>query len=96
MLALKLLLWDRMSLHGASTITLAHRAKGHDLMLLVIKDSNGAIFGAVITEQICLSERDRYYGNGTMCVWTFRSGSVRVSAGHRSACRHCAQSLNSL
>eukprot|EP01039_Chlorochromonas_danica_P002562 gene2562-2804_t len=67
----------RMSLHGSSVSTLLHRARQHSATLLVIQDSKGAIFGALITESLRMAERDKYYGNGTIGVWSFNSGAIK-------------------
>lgn len=67
----------RMSLHGANTMTLLHRAGGHNATLLVIQDSRGGIFGVLLTEALRTAERDKYYGNGTMGVWSFCSGTIK-------------------
>lgn len=67
----------RMSLDGASLSTLQARAKNHPHTLLVVQDSQGAIFGALLTEALRVAERDKYYGNGTMGVWSLASGVMR-------------------
>jgi hypothetical protein len=61
----------RTSVHGSSLSTLLRKAAGHTVTLLVIQDSNGAVFGALLTEQLRQGERDKYYGNGTIGVWSF-------------------------
>lgn len=63
---------------GANVNTLVHKAKAHSSTLLVVKDSNGAVFGALITEHLKMGEKEKYYGNGTMAVWSFVSGSLQV------------------
>lgn len=69
----------RLSLHGASLATLLHKAQGHSNTLLVVQDSRGAIFGALVTDSMKVAERDKYYGNGTMGVWSFNNpnGALR-------------------
>jgi hypothetical protein len=44
----------------------------------VLKDSGGAVFGALITESIKIHEKEKYYGNGTIAVWSFQSGTLKV------------------
>jgi len=35
------------------------------------------VFGGLITEQIKFHDRDKYYGNGTMGVWSFNTGEAK-------------------
>jgi hypothetical protein len=70
---------SRLSTHGASASTLIHKSKGHPCTLLVIKDSYDCVFGGLITEQIKFHDRDKYYGNGTMGVWSFNTGEAKVA-----------------
>jgi hypothetical protein len=72
------LLLFRLSIHGSSLSTLLFKAQNYNNTLLVVKDSKGAIFGALITEPMKFAERDKYYGNGTIGVWSFASGSLKV------------------
>ena len=64
---------------GANVTTLVNKAKNNSTNLLVVQDSRGAVFGALITEQMKMGEREKYYGNGTMAVWSFVSGELKVS-----------------
>jgi hypothetical protein len=66
-----------MSLHGSSILTLLHRARGLNPVLLVLQDALGGIFGALLTEPLRSNEKDKYYGHGTMGVWTFSTGSIQ-------------------
>ena len=59
------------------------KSKGHPCTLLVIKDSYDCVFGGLITEQIKFHDRDKYYGNGTMGVWSFNTGEAKVAYGCR-------------
>ena len=68
----------RLSDDGANVNTLVHKAKAHSSTLLVVKDTNGAVFGALITEQLKMGEREKYYGNGTIAVWSFVTGELKV------------------
>jgi hypothetical protein len=45
---------------------------------LVVKDTKGAVFGALITEHLKIGEKEKYYGNGTIAVWSFATGSLQV------------------
>ena len=36
------------------------------------------MFGALITEQLKMGEREKYYGNGTIGVWSFATGALKV------------------
>lgn len=65
-------------MHGANVGTLINNAKSCSNTLLVVKDSQGAVFGALITEQLKAGEREKYYGNGTIGVWSFQTGSLKV------------------
>lgn len=56
---------------------MVQKAEGVSNSLLVIRDSCGAIFGALVTEQLKISEKDKYYGNGTIGVWSFASGTLQ-------------------
>lgn len=56
---------------------MVQKAEGVPNSLLVIRDSRGAVFGALVTEQMRLSEKDKYYGNGTIGVWSFASGTLQ-------------------
>lgn len=78
----------RLSLHGASLTTLLHKAQPYNNTLLVVKDSKGAVFGALITEQMKFAERDKYYGNGTIGVWSFSSGALKVNYVFRLSIFH--------
>jgi hypothetical protein len=69
----------RMSMHGASLSSLVHKSKGSSASLLVVQDAQGAVFGALITESLKVSEKDKYYGNGTIGVWSFNTGQLKVS-----------------
>ena len=79
-------LWSKYSLFfttsltadGANVGTLVNKAKSHSNTLLVVKDSNGSVFGALITEQLKMGEREKYYGNGTIGVWSFATGALKV------------------
>lgn len=51
--------------------TLVNKAKAHSTCLLVIQDSGGAVFGALITEPLKMGEKEKYYGNGTTAVFAF-------------------------
>jgi 2-succinyl-5-enolpyruvyl-6-hydroxy-3-cyclohexene-1-carboxylate synthase len=64
--------------NGASLSTLLHNARGHSHLLLVVRDHGGAIFGALITESLKIFEKEKYYGNGTIGVWSFVTGSLKV------------------
>ncbi len=44
-----------MSLHGSAVTTLIDSAKKYSSYLLVVKDSNDAVFGAFITEKLKVS-----------------------------------------
>jgi hypothetical protein len=72
-------MYNRLSLHGASLRTMLTQAQSYNNTLLVIQDSKGGIFGAFITDVLKFAERDKYYGNGTVGVWSFSSGSLKVS-----------------
>ena len=63
---------------GANIPTLVNKAKGSTTFLLVVKDSAGAVFGALITESLKMGEKEKYYGNGTTAVWSFQSGELKV------------------
>lgn len=58
--------------------TLVNKAKSSSTTLLVVQDSHGAVFGALITEQLKIGEKEKYYGNGTIVVWSFVSGELKV------------------
>eukprot|EP01034_Spumella_vulgaris_P021734 gene21734-27787_t len=66
----------RLSIHGASLSTMLNRAQGVPNSLLVVRDSNGAVFGALISEYLKINEKEKYYGNGTIGVWSFASGAL--------------------
>lgn len=68
----------RMSLHGSNVSTLLHKAKGFSNSLLVVRDNNDAIFGALITDQLKVGEKEKYYGNGTTAVWSFSTGALKM------------------
>jgi hypothetical protein len=54
------------------------KAKSHQNTLIVVQDSNKALFGVVMTEHIKISESEKYYGNGTIAVWSFARGKLEV------------------
>jgi hypothetical protein len=62
-----------MSVHGAALSTLINKAHGVATTLLIVEDRRGAIFGALITEALRFGDRDKYYGNGTIGVWSFNT-----------------------
>ncbi len=68
----------RLSIHGASLTTLINRAQSLPNTLLVVRDSKGGVFGALISEYLRLGEKEKYYGNGTIGVWSFVSGTLKV------------------
>jgi hypothetical protein len=82
----------RLSVDGANVATLVNKARAHSTVLLVVRDSNGAVFGALITEHLKMGEREKYYGNGTTAVWAMSGDAVKVSvvitAQH---VHHCAR-----
>jgi len=45
--------------------------------LLVLRDSNGAVFGGFVTDT-WRDHGERYYGSGTAAVWSFVSGGLQV------------------
>lgn len=63
---------------GANVTTLVNKAKSNSTTLLVVQDTNGAVFGALITEQLKMGEKEKYYGNGTIAVWSFATGELKV------------------
>lgn len=69
----------RLAEDGANVSTLVHKGRGHSTCLLVVRDTQGAVFGALLTEQLRMGERERYYGHGTTAVWAFKDGALQVS-----------------
>jgi hypothetical protein len=63
---------------GANVGTLVNKARAHSTVLLVVRDSNGAVFGALVTEHLKMGEREKYYGNGTTAVWALRGDAIKV------------------
>ncbi|KAG0257178.1 oxidation resistance protein 1 [Mortierella polycephala] len=53
--------------HGISMTTLFHRCKGKGPMILAIKDTTDAVFGAYVTEEF--KPNLSYYGNGECFLW---------------------------
>ncbi|KAF9288754.1 oxidation resistance protein 1 [Mortierella alpina] len=53
--------------HGISMTTLYHRCKGKGPMVLAIKDSTDAVFGAYVTEEF--KPNLTYYGTGECFLW---------------------------
>jgi hypothetical protein len=45
--------------------------------MLIVKDSGGAVFGVILTQPLQFNE-DKYYGNGTICVFSFNSGYFQL------------------
>lgn len=68
---------DRLSIHGANISTLINKAHGIANSLLVIRDSEGGVFGALLTDYLKIGEKEKYYGNGTIGVWSFVSGTFK-------------------
>ena len=68
----------RLSQDGNSLPVLLEKAKRAIFSLLVIRDTTGVVFGALITEK--LIENPVYYGRGpaSVAVWTFRCGVVEL------------------
>lgn len=62
----------RLTKDGANLGTLVRKARDWDSTLLVIKDGNGAVFGALITEKIRMGS-EKYYGSGSICVFDFKN-----------------------
>ncbi|KAG0263257.1 oxidation resistance protein 1 [Linnemannia exigua] len=53
--------------HGISMTTLFHRCKGKGPMVLALKDTTDAVFGAFVTEE--LKPNLTYYGTGECFLW---------------------------
>ena len=67
-----------MTRDGSDIGTLIRRSKACTSgSLLVVKDAQGVLFGALMTEPL-KNEGDKYYGNGTLQVWSFSSGVFQV------------------
>jgi hypothetical protein len=62
----------RLSIHGASLHTLYSQAQKYANMILIVQEntSRRALFGAVITDSLKVGERDKYYGNGSMALFS--------------------------
>ncbi|KAG9066186.1 oxidation resistance protein 1 [Linnemannia hyalina] len=66
--------------HGISMTTLFHRCKGKGPMVLALKDTTDAVFGAFVTEE--LKPNLTYYGTGE-CQATGNSNDSNSSGGDR-------------
>jgi hypothetical protein len=86
----------RMTRDGSSLSTLMRRARKIDTSLLVVKDAKGSVFGALVPEAMKEGEKDKYYGNGTVAVWSFNSGVARVYASTNKNSYYILSSSHSL
>jgi hypothetical protein len=55
---------------GVSMRTFFNKLKGHKSTILLVKDKNGNVFGAVLTEQWHSSSR--FYGTGESFLFSFK------------------------
>ena len=65
---------------GASISTLVRKCKGINRSILVIQDTEGVVFGCILCDdEWKVSYDQKYYGSGTVRVFTFKSGKPEVS-----------------
>lgn len=64
----------RMSSDGADLMTMIKLSPDCQTMLLVLLNSVGDVFGALITEPWRKKLGNSFYGSGTNHVWTFLQG----------------------
>ncbi len=69
------MLHNRLIRDGSNLTTLLKLCKNSPSTLLVIKDTNNAVFGALVQDQIWHNEGEKYYGNGTCKVFTFHNSN---------------------
>lgn len=63
-----------MSSDGASLNTLVKLSPDDETMLLVLLNSVGDVFGALVTEPWKKKMSNHFYGTGTCNVWSFHQG----------------------
>lgn len=63
-----------MSSDGASLTTMLKLSPDDDTMLLVLLNSLGDVFGALITDKWKTKLAHSFYGSGTCNVWSFHQG----------------------
>lgn len=61
--------------HGASLKTIFERCRGSDYSILLVKDSNGAVFGGFASTQ-WKNRGTNYYGSGECFLFTFKTGDL--------------------
>jgi hypothetical protein len=80
--------WDlkySLARDGASLETLVRLGKGCRRTILVIEDTNGCHFGAIIADDPWVITGDKYYGSGTCRVFSFHNANANATspeAGH--------------
>ena len=62
--------------HGCSLRTMYRNACDYGVTLLVVKDSQGTVFGGFVSEPWRVTKR--YYGTGESFLFTFKGGSLRA------------------
>ncbi|KAG0307714.1 oxidation resistance protein 1 [Linnemannia gamsii] len=72
--------------HGISMTTLFHRCKGKGPMVLALKDTTDAVFGAFVTEE--LKPNLTYYGTGECSATSRTTGNSNNSNGNGGDRRH--------
>ena len=63
-----------MSSDGANLLTMIKLSPYQETMLLILLNSVGDVFGALITEPWKQKLGHSFYGEGTCCVWSFFQG----------------------
>lgn len=66
----------RLVRDGASLSTLLRLVREYSNTLMVIKDSNGGVFGVLVQDKWAC-EGEKYYGSGTCKVFTFVSPTAQ-------------------
>jgi hypothetical protein len=66
----------RLTQHGSAVNVLLEKAKRAIFSLMIIRSTEGVVFGAIVSEK--LTENPVYYGRGpaSVAVWTFRRGII--------------------
>ncbi|KAJ1442643.1 TLD-domain-containing protein [Ochromonadaceae sp. CCMP2298] len=79
--------WQRvysLTEDGADVVTMVSKAKKYSKTLLVVKDAEGVVFGALIGEQLKMGEREAYYGGGNCGVWSLKQDFQYFSSSGRN------------
>ncbi|KAF0979616.1 hypothetical protein FDP41_001284 [Naegleria fowleri] len=68
--------------HGISLQTMYRKIEQREPVILVVQTMKGEIFGAFLTEQVEMTKKERYYGDGQSFVFKFEKQTSNHSKPH--------------